>query len=139
MRIISRSGKEAQLKFVQVPWDMFCNKTGDYSSQVKLAVITKFVIPCLQTSREDTVRSFLLANLEMMIDKSNLNYEFIQRFSQPDKDEKNKRQKEEKVITALVEFIGALKLFTIMYQKLPQVYVHALGGFISQPAARILR
>ena len=121
--LVSHSSSEQQLDLINVPFDIFNDETGMFSNQVKLAAVSKFVVPLVQSCLPQTVRRFFSTNLKtLLLSVSSL-----------------VNGNDERRTSILTKKIGTVQLLAVLYSKLDQNMVHSPGSILTSEAASILK
>ena len=122
-KVITGSSQAQQMDLVNVPFNIYLDKEGMYSSPVRLAAVIRFVVPAIQSCSAQNVRTFFQNHLEELIVMTGCKI----------------AGNLESRCSSLTSKIGAMELFGVLYVKVDKNMIHAPGGLICSPVLNILR
>ena len=122
-KLMSSSSTDQQLDLIDVPYQIFQDKSGIFTNEVRFAAITRFAAPLLQSSSVQSVRNFFTVHMEQLLFNVSLQI----------------TGNEDRKINKLTTKIGTLNLFSVLYYKLEPALVHAPGSMITSQAASLLK
>lgn len=121
--LISRSSSDQQFKLITVPYTIFIDDSGLFSTQVRLSAVSRFAVPSVQTSLPATIRRFFSENMESLL--LNVGVEVL--------------GSEEKRASVLISKLGTFQLFGVLYSRLDKNTLHENGGIIVNQAITVFK
>jgi DNA-dependent protein kinase catalytic subunit len=112
-----------QLALLSVPWEIFADISGTFKYSVRLACLSRFLIPMTTTAAPSTITRFFTQHMEALL--ATITAEV--------------RGTTESRSTALTGKIGAMQMFEMLYARLDQAHLHTPGAPLVGLAANILR
>ena len=122
-RVIASCDQDSQVRMTNVPFEIFLNKERLYTHSVRLAAVTRFAVPALQSCSAFNVKNFFREHLKHLIVMLDM----------------KETGSAEKISSSLTAKIGALDLFGVLYSKLDKADVHSPEGIIARLVPGIMR